>query len=135
MGGREPDQGVRRDRSGVSMEERLSLGFLEKLLRKTLRGQMRVPGNWSPPLMFPPRVTDKLRHPLHSVGNFPTPHQEKNKEKTTNTGGNDSRVLLTAVGGGSSAACDPAPNPPKSRGAQVMIRVILTGAWNQGTEG
>lgn len=63
-----------------SREERLSLGLLEKLPRKMLRGQMGLPENWSHP-SFPPQVTDKRRHLLHSVGNFPIPHQEKNKAK------------------------------------------------------
>lgn len=57
---------------------------------------MGLPENRSPPRMFPPLVADKPHHLLHSVGNFPTPPQEKNKEKTISAGGNDSRLLLMA---------------------------------------
>lgn len=57
--------------------------------------------------MFPPLVTDKPHHLLHSVGNFPIPQQEENKGKTS-AGGNDSRVLLTVEGGDRSTDRDPA---------------------------
>lgn len=98
------------------MEEVLSLGFFRETAQKNAQGLNGCPWKLVPAPHVSTWVTDKLHHPLHSVGNFPTPHQEKNKEKTTNTGGNDSRVLLTAVGGDSSAACDPAPNQPKGGG-------------------
>lgn len=88
--------------SGVSMKHcsgrKGCLCFLEKLLRKMLRGLMGLPENWFPPLCS--------HHwwqisPITSctLGNFPTPLQEKNKEKTTSAGGNDSRVLLAAARG------------------------------------
>lgn len=46
-----------------------------------------------------PQITALPSPTSHSLGNFPTPLQEKNKERTTNVDGNNSTVPLTAVGG------------------------------------
>lgn len=122
------------DKCGVSMkksrpqEEKLSLTFSKKLPRKAFRGvmspQVGLPEIWSPPL-FPLPVTESP-HP-RTLGNFPIPHQEKNKEETTNAGRNGSMVdrdlvLCQLRGGGGWGLTGNGQGDPAT-------------AWKQGQEG
>ena len=72
----------------------------------------------------PSTILDKAQGALpsptsYSLGNFPTPLQEKNKERTTNADGNDSTVPLTAVGGDRQLGGQGTSPSPAQRSRQV----------------
>lgn len=106
-------------RRGAALRaQRSSSDFLEKWPRKTQLGLLKA----SPrPSYFHhwPQITALPSPTSYSLGNFPTPLQEKNKERTTNADGNDSTVPLTAVGGDRQLGGQGTSPPPARRSRQV----------------